>query len=201
MPGARRSDALNITETSVVDRLTGLLRRCPCMPTFMYRCPTTGYRVQGFLAEDVVGRRYFRADQMRSVPADPPCESGHRRSRRRGQRIAAAAASTALGRARTPHTKTILRAAQRHQQNISYPTVLPRFSADDAARAPPRSRDRRAPAQLAAALETNFRSRSSLSSVGSSRFDALYGVILWTMRPPKGISQLPSGLLSNPGNP
>jgi hypothetical protein len=53
VPEPRRSDALNITETSVVDRLTGLLRRCPCMPTFMYRCPTTGYRVQAFLAEDV----------------------------------------------------------------------------------------------------------------------------------------------------
>jgi hypothetical protein len=31
------------------------------MPPFLYRCPTTGYRVQGFVAEEVVENNTYEA--------------------------------------------------------------------------------------------------------------------------------------------
>jgi hypothetical protein len=49
----RRNDALNITGNSVIDGPSSSLRRYLCMPTFIYRCPTTSYRVKGFTADEV----------------------------------------------------------------------------------------------------------------------------------------------------
>ena len=41
---------------------------CGPMPPFLYRCPNTGYRVQGFVAEDV-SEDPERYEVVTSVPA------------------------------------------------------------------------------------------------------------------------------------
>jgi predicted nucleic acid-binding Zn ribbon protein len=56
------------------------------MPLFMYRCPKTGYRVQGFVAEDT-------SEDQHVYEPDPSCESAYRRRLGRkgrvGERLAA----------------------------------------------------------------------------------------------------------------